>query len=377
VRARLLLLLATVLAVVLAAPARALEPAEADAVRALAASDVATARRAVAEGLGGRPQGTAAAEVAARRAAVLLLAADAVEARDQADPTDDALDARVDRLASRMRPDDLELLRELERALGDGRYLLAPLLAGAYQAIDAGLPRDELLALAAQTDDERARDMAVRALAEGLAALRTRVLEGGALTPDEQAAVADPTLIALLIERLGDRPGRGATDHVPADALQGGAGFATALHALASVEAAALPALEEAAAAGRPGAREALAAVRGAVGQRLRRHPESTWCSAKGDPPRSSSSVACPGPCARPVPPAALFCPACGARVRVVCARCGGLTESGSRHCSSCGARGAERAAAEACARCRAAFAGAVRYCSRCGARRPEGGRRP
>lgn len=367
------LALPLLLVVALAAPARGLDPVEAEALRALEARDASGVRRAV-TALGGRAPGTPEAEEAARRAAVLLLAADAVDAVAlQEDVLLERLVARAEQLGARSHPADLPLLRGVEAALGEARHVVAPVIRGAYRAIDARLPRGELLRLASQQEDPRARDAAVAAIARRAAALRAKVLDGGSLTAEEQADLADPALVALLIERLADRPGGGATDRLPADAVASGAGTATALHALTSVEAAALPALEEAAAAGRPGAREALEAVEAAVARRLRRHPGSTWCSATGEPPHAAPRAPCPAPCGRPVPTTALFCPSCGARVRVVCVTCGALTPAGSTHCSSCGARAAD-AVGPACARCRAALPrDAGRYCTRCGARRPAG----
>lgn len=354
--------------VLLLAQAAAASDAEAEALRALAAGDGAAARRAVA-GLGGRAPGSAEAEAAARRAAALLLAIDAVDALEREDARAlGALLERAERLAARAVPADLPLLRDVERAAGEARLVVAPLLQGAYRAIDPRRPREELLRLAGD-DDPRARDLAVGALAERLAALRAKVLAGGALDAAEQADVADPALVHLLIERLADRPGRGATDRLPADAAALGAGTSTALHALASIEAAALPALEEAVRAGRPGAREALAAAHAAVAQRLRRHPGSTWCSAAGAPPITAATAPCPAPCAREVPTSAQHCPACGARVRAVCTTCGALTSAALAHCTSCGARAGDEAGVP-CGGCRAALPRAARACTRCGLRR-------
>lgn len=371
-------LLALALLAALAASAPAGDLAEAEALRALEARDAAGARRAVAA-LGGRPPGSSQAEEAARRAGALLLAADAIEALGAIGGAPGPYDARAqerlllraERLATRTRPADLPLLRALEGALGELRHVVSPLVRAAYRAIQPGLPRAELMRLAAQAHDPRARDLAVAAIARRAAALRLEVLEGGDLTGEEQADVADPALVALLIDRLADRPGHGATDRLPADAVARGEGAATALHALASIEAAALPALEAAAREGRPGAREALEAVEAAVARRLRRHPASTWCSAAGAAPALTTRTTCPAPCARDVSMSALFCPACGAHVRVVCVTCGALTPAGSAHCSSCGARAVDPLG-DACTRCRAALPREGRHCARCGARRPD-----
>ncbi|MCO5170412.1 MAG: zinc ribbon domain-containing protein [Planctomycetes bacterium] len=360
---------ALLLVLLLAGVTRASDP-EAEALRALAAGDGVAARRAVAR-LGGLAPGSPEAEAAARRAATLLLAIDAADALAREDARAlGALLERAERLAARCVPADLPLLRAVERSLGEARLVVGPLLQAAYRAIDARRPRAELLALA-EDDDPRARDLAVGALAERLAALRARVLAGGSLDAAEQADVADPALVRLLIERLAERPGGGATDRLPADAAAVGAGTSTALHALASIEAAALPALEEAARAGRPGAEEALAAAHAAVAQRLRRHPGSTWCSATGAPPITAATAPCPAPCARDVPTSAQFCPACGARVRVVCTTCGALTSAARAHCTSCGARAGDEAVTP-CARCRASLPRGARACTRCGAQQPR-----
>lgn len=352
----------------LAAPG--LDPTEAEAVRALEQGDGSLARRVVAERLGGRERGSPEALEAARRAAVLLLAADALEARASAAALAPLFE-RAERMAPRSRPGDLPLLRALDPALGAARPVLSPLVRGAYEAIGPDLARSELLQLAEDPDDPRARELAVCALAELLAGLREKVLAGRTLDPAEQAAVSDPAQLEVLIDRLADRAGGGATDDIPAGALAGGRGVATALHALANVDAAALPALERAVREGRPGAREALEAVQTFVAQRLRRLPGSTWCSAQGTPPRAITPAPCPGPCAREVPPSAMFCPACGARVRVTCTTCGATTPSSSTHCSSCGARQGEARHLSACGKCRAELPHDAQFCARCGARRP------
>lgn len=272
--------------------------------------------------------------------------------------------AWIERMRGRVEPRDLHLLRELEHALGvSGAVYLAPLRRAARTGVGPRQPRSLLLELA-KDDDPELRRLAVSALATQVLPFRARVLAGEDLGPAEQRALASRELIEVLVARLADRPAAGATDHLPADLAATSPGVATALHALVLVEAPALDVLRED--LNRPGAREAIAAIESAIALRLRRHPQSTWCSARGDTPREGPTRATCGECARPIPAAAKFCPSCGARARVPCPTCLASLDVNAEGCGECGAS-SHPPHAVTCKGCKAVVRVPGKFCPECG----------
>lgn len=365
-RATLALLLA-IASPLLAAP---LEPAEEAVLARIAARDLAAARAGV---LALRP---AALESARARRVDLLdlgvaLAALEGAATDGLPPARQALLARLDRMRARVDPRDLGLLLALETALGPtGTVYLAPLRRAARAAIGPRQPRSLLVELARDADPELRR-LGVSALVAQLAPFRARVVAGEDLSPSEQRALANPELIRLLIERLGDRGAGGAGDHLAPDLSAPIPGVATALHGLVLIETPALPALR--AGLDRAGTQEAIAAIEDAIAARLRRHPGSTWCSARGQAPTQAAvaRVPCPG-CKAALPAGARHCPACGLRVRSSCPSCLAALEPGAAWCSGCGAGASALTSAgrapPTCPTCRAPVSTPGRFCPECGA---------
>ena len=262
----------------------------------------------------------------------------------------------------RARPEDLGFLRSVASSSTRAAPYARALARDACSRIDASTESRTLVAFL-RGDDADARRRAAAAIGDRLAQLRSKVAAGGELDAIEQAELADPLLIATLVEDLAS-PRQGA-DALAHDLAASAA--ASSLHALALVEAPAIPALEAAKRRGLTGAGEALTAIRQAAEERLQRHPSSTWSSARGAMPRIlPDAVPCTG-CQKPLPEGARFCPACGSSAPgVPCPRCGEAVLGDI--CPRCGGASSAKVASRTCEKCGEASGASDRFCRRCGA---------
>jgi len=123
---------------------------------------------------------------------------------------------------------------------------------------------------------------AIGGLSKILAAKRAIVMNGGSLSSADRSWISDPKMIKLLVKRAGENasPVAGFMAKLPAMARKHAMGGAPAC--LALVEEPALPFLQEAAAMGNANAAATITLVKDARGERLGKHPNSTWYSATG-----------------------------------------------------------------------------------------------
>jgi hypothetical protein len=262
---------------------------------------------------------------------------------------------------ARARPEDLPLLRALEH----GSPRAAPYArAVARRAVAQIGPERDPRALVAllHSVDAAARRRALAALGERLARFHEQIEAGGELASDDQRALADPELVAALVSELGERAA--VLDQLPHDLAAEAS--PSALHALALVETPALAALEAAKRNGVAGADAALAAVTEAALARLRRHPRSSWSSARGTLPALVPGASVCASCHRPLPLGARFCPSCGGDTPLAaCARCGGLVTHGL--CARCGGSGQGDGRRCPNEKCQEALGAMEKFCHRCG----------
>ena len=186
-----------------------------------------------------------------------------------------ALGVQGEVLAAAAEPDEADLLRSIQAALGPRGAYLDALVDASYAAV-ARAGRDELLRLCS-SGDPRTRRVAVAAIGSWLAPLRARVSAGGHLEPAELSAVEDAALIEGLIARLPERAV--ALDRIPPELAVEVPQGATAFHALVLIEEPALPALHAAYPA--EGTEVTIAAITSAIDLRRRRFPGSSWGDAR------------------------------------------------------------------------------------------------
>jgi hypothetical protein len=300
-----------------------------------------------------------------RRLEIAGAVARAVRFARRRDDDRDAVAWALDRASALARADDLALVHALAQSAPEAPPYARAIERAALRSIGQ-TEDDRRLIILGDDPDPEVRRRAIEAIARRVAALRKKVDEGGTLTRDEQARLADRSVIETLVARLADRT-RGADPLSPDLAAPIGA---TALHALALIETPALVALESAERAGSADAAAALKAVRAAIGARLRTSPGSTWVSGVGEPPAVGvASLPCPG-CGKPVSPLARACPACGKPVSpsgALCARCGVPFREGG-FCPVCGGGPLPAAQVRPCLACGEENPPEAKFCKKCGA---------
>lgn len=281
---------------------------------------------------------------------------------ERGDETD--LRELLDGASRRARPEDLPLLRALERASPRAAPFARSLARRALDRIGADMDARVLVELV-RSDDVLAKRRALQSLGERLARIHAKVDAGHDLDAREQAEVSDPTLVAALVDALEER--RPELDVLPHDLAA--TASPSALHDLALVETPAVHALETAQREGIPGAAAALAAALETAQARLRRFPRSSWSSASGAAPARVPGAAECAKCHRPLPSGSRYCPGCGeAAPQAACARCGGPLAQGV--CTRCG--GGSEGEPGRCERCKEPIGAQDEYCRACGIKRPR-----